>query len=186
MEKTAVNSISYFSKETIICPVCEAEFHREDIRIGRGRLIAGDLTDELRRSYLPSKKYGEVYPLFYPVTVCPECYYASFQADFLEIPGDSVSLIKNDKKNRFEKVEKVFKQLDFRELRTLREGTISYYLAMLCYVHFPHEFSPAIKQGLASYRTAWLFMDLHGKYPDENYDYLARLFYRKAGFFYTL
>ncbi|MCK5200784.1 MAG: DUF2225 domain-containing protein, partial [Spirochaetales bacterium] len=181
MENAAVNSISFFSKETIVCPVCKAEFHREDIRTGRGRLIAGDLTDELRRAYQPSQKYGEVYPLFYPVTVCPECYYAAFQADFNEIPGDSISSIDSNKKNRFEKVEKIFKQIDFRELRTLKEGTAAYYLAMMCYDHFPHEFSPVIKQGLSSYRAAWLFMDLHGKYPDENYDYLARLFYRKAG-----
>ena len=186
MESTAVNTISFFSKETIICPVCEAEFHREDIRTGRGRLIAGDLTDELRRAYHPSQKYGEVYPLFYPVTVCPECYYAAFQVDFNEIPADSVLFLKNNNKNRFDSVEKIFKQIDFRQLRSLNEGTAAYYLAMMCYDYFPHEFSPAIKQGLSSYRAAWLFMDLHGKYPDENYDYLAKLFYRKAGFFYSL
>ncbi len=186
MDNIAVNSISYFSKETIKCPVCEAEFHREDIRTGRGRLIAGDLTDELRRYYQPSKKYGEVYPILYPVTVCPECYYAAFQADFNEIPYDSIAAIDNDKKIRFESIEKIFKEINFRESRKLNEGTAAYYLAMMCYDHFSHEFSPVIKQGLSSIRAAWLFMDLHGKYPDENYDYLARLFYRKAGFFYTL
>ena len=186
MENTVVNPISFFSKETLTCPVCKAKFHREDIRTGRGRLIAGDLTDELRRPYQPSKKYGEVYPLFYPVTVCPECYYAAFQADFLEISGNSILSIDTNKKNRIEKVETIFKKLDFREPRRLTEGTASYYLAMMCYDHFPHEFSPVIKQGLSSYRAAWLFMDLHGKYPDENYDYLVRLFYRKAAFFYSL
>ncbi len=98
MDNAALNSISFFFFLIIICPVCHAEFHREDIRTGRGRLIAGDLTDELRRSYQPSKKYGEVYPLFYPVTVCPECYYAAFQGDFTEIPDNSVLSIENDNK----------------------------------------------------------------------------------------
>ncbi|RKX87841.1 MAG: DUF2225 domain-containing protein [Spirochaetes bacterium] len=186
MSNSALNSISYFSKEAIVCPVCEAEFYKEDIRTGRGRLIAGDLTDELRRFYEPSQKYGEVNPLLYPVTVCPECYYAAFPNDFKEIPPEIVSVIANDKKKRFDSIEKLFKELDFREHRKLQEGTAGYYLAMMCYDHFPHDFSPVIKQGLSSYRAAWLFMDLHGKYPDENYDYLGKLFYRKAGFFYNL
>ncbi|MCK5674856.1 MAG: DUF2225 domain-containing protein [Spirochaetales bacterium] len=186
MDTSAVNSISYFSKETIQCPVCEAEFHREDLRTGRGRLIAGDLTDELRRFYEPSQKYGEVNPLLYPVTVCPECYYSAFQTDFKEIPAESIPFVVSNKKKRFDIVGKLFNNIDFRESRKLKDGTVSYYLAMMCYDHFPHEFSPVIKQGLASYRAAWLFMDLHGKYPDENYDYLVKLFYRKAGFFYNL
>ncbi len=186
MDNSAVNSISYFSKEVILCPVCEAEFHREDLRTGRGRLIAGDLTDELRRFYQPSQKYGEVNPLLYPVTVCPECYYSAFQTDFKEIPSDSIPAVADTKKKRFNSIGKLFNEINFRESRKLKEGTASYYLAMMCYDHFPHDFSPVIKQGLASYRAAWLFMDLHGKYPDENYDYLIKLFYRKAGFFYNL
>ena len=186
MDNIAVNSISFFSKEVMTCPVCEAEFHKEDIRTGRGRLIAGDLTDELRRFYEPSQKYGEVNPLLYSVIVCPDCYYAAFQNDFKEIPFESVSAIAADKKKRFDTVEKLFKELDFTESRKLKEGTAAYYLAMMSYDHFPHEFSPVIKQGLSSYRAAWLFMDLHSKYPDENYDYLSKLFYRKAGFFYNL
>lgn len=186
MDKSAVNSISYFSKVAIVCPACEAEFHREDLRTGRGRLIAGDLTDELRRFYQPSQKYGEVNPLVYPITVCPECYYAVFQTDFMNIPPESIAIVSADKNRRFDSIEKLFKDLDFRESRGLKEGSAANYLAIMCYDHFPHELSPVIKQGLASYRAAWLFMDLHGKYPDENYDYLVKLFYRKAGFFYNL
>ena len=186
MDKNSVNTISFFSKDAIVCPVCEATFHREDIRTGRGRLIAGDLTDELRRFYEPSQKYGEVNPLLYPITVCPECYFAAFQADFKEIPLEIIPLVSNNKKKRLDSIGKIFKNIQFKESRKLMEGAASYYLAMMSYDHFPHEFSPVIKQGLASYRAAWLFSDLHGKYPDENYDYLVKLFYRKAGFFYNL
>ena len=186
MDESTVNSTSYFSKEKIICPVCEFEFNREDIRTGRGRLIAGDLSDELRRFYEPSLKYGEVNPLLYPVIVCPECYYSTFHADFNLVPAESIAALANDKKKRFDSVLKIFKDLDFTASRKLKEGAAAYYLSIMNYDHFPHEFSPVIKQGLSSLRGAWMFMDLHGKYPDENYDYLAKLFYRKAGFFYTL
>jgi uncharacterized protein len=186
MDNNAVNSISFFSKQTIKCPICEAEFHREDIRTGRGRLIAGDLTDELRRYYEPSQKYGEVNPLLYPVTVCPDCYFAAFPNDFSEPDPEIIPLISEDKKNRFDSIAKLFKELDFTEPRKVKEGLGAYYLAMMSYDHFLHESSPTIKQGLSSLRGAWLFMDLHGKFPDENYDYLAKLFYRKAGFFYNL
>jgi len=186
MDENTANTISYFSKEKIKCPVCEAEFNREDIRTGRGRLIAGDLSDELRRFYEPSLKFGEVNPLLYTVTVCPECYYSTFHADFNSVQAESIAALSNDKNKRFKSVQKIFKDLDFTAPRKLKEGAAAYYLSIMSYDHFPHEFSPVIKQGLSSLRGAWLFMDLHGKYPDENYDYLAKLFYRKAGFFYNL
>ncbi len=41
-------SMTFFSKEEIKCPVCGAAFYREEMRTGRGRLIAGELTEELR------------------------------------------------------------------------------------------------------------------------------------------
>jgi len=64
-------AISYYSKDQIECPVCGAKFKREEMYSGGGRVIAGDLTEELRRLYEPSAKYGEVYPLIYSMTVCP-------------------------------------------------------------------------------------------------------------------
>ena len=57
-EKSA--GLTFFSKEQIICPICNTHFKREELKSGGGRLIAGDLTDELRRIYDPSAKYGEI------------------------------------------------------------------------------------------------------------------------------
>ena len=34
-------------------------------------------------------------------------------------------------------------------------------------------------------RAAWLAVHLHYENPNENYDYLARILYRKAGYFYS-
>ena len=181
-----MNKISFFSKNSISCPVCEASFNREEMLTGSGRLIAGDLTGELRRLYEANRKFGEVHPLVYPVTVCPSCFYAAFHADFQSLSPEDAENIRKERDKRIATIRPVFPELEFREPRGLNEGVAAYYFAVMCYDNFPKLVSPTIKQGLASLRAAWLCNDLHGKRPDENYDYLARLFYRKARFFYTL
>jgi hypothetical protein len=178
------NTLTFFSKKPIVCPVCETTFYREELRTGRGRLIAGARTHELRRQYEPSQKYGRVYPLIYPVTVCPDCFYAAYHQDFLEVPDSVRGQLDADRTRRTDNVHKLFDQLDFTEPRDLEEGVASYFFAVMCYDHFPREFSPTFKQGLSSLRAAWLCNDLHRRSPQENYDYLAQVFYRKARFFY--
>ena len=179
-------SLTYFTKEAITCPVCEDRFYREELRRGRGRLIAGELTKELRREYEASQKYGEVYPIAYSVMVCPSCYYAAFREDFSRLPEQLVSSFQQESEQRVDSLNELFEDLDFTEPRGLPEGIASYFLAVMCYDTFPKEFSPTFKQGLASLRAAWLSSDLHRKQPSENYDYLAQVFYRKARFFYSL
>jgi uncharacterized protein (DUF2225 family) len=180
------SSLSFFSKKPIECPVCGASFHKEELKTGRGRLIAGDLTIELRREYEPSKKYGAVYPLIYPVMVCPSCYFAAFPRDFSSITEEIAEKLEDSSDERVSSIRKIFEELDFEEPRTLQEGVASYYFAIMCYDHFPADYSPTIKRGLCALRAAWLFNDLHKTYPSQNYDYLAKLFYRKARFFYML
>lgn len=181
----ATSSLTYFSKNPTECPICSTTFYREELRTGRGRLNAGDLTEELRRTYIPSQKYGEVYPLVYPVTVCPSCYFAAYSGDYDEVPEEAKAPLDQDTDRRISSVRPVFEDLDYTEPRGLQEGCASYYFAMMSYDHFPPEHSPTFKQGLSSLRAAWLSMDLHRKYPGEHYDYLARMFYRKARFFYS-
>jgi uncharacterized protein (DUF2225 family) len=176
--------VTYFAKEPIACPVCRTELYREDLLTGSGRLIAGELTDELRRLYEPSKKFGEVFPLIYPVTVCPQCYYSSFQTDFLQVEREAVEAIQADTDKRKAEVATILPDLDFSQPRDLEEGVASYFLAMSCYEHFDKSYSPTIKQGLCALRAAWIFDDLHRRNPNENYDYLSLLFYRKARFLY--
>ncbi|MFP4382947.1 MAG: DUF2225 domain-containing protein [Spirochaetia bacterium] len=180
------STLTFFSKEPIECPVCTGNFYREELRTGRGRLIAGDLTHELRRIYVPSKKYGEVFPLNYPVTVCPNCYYSAYHRDFLELPEKSKAEISEDTTRRMDSIQSIFPVLDFTDSRGLEEGCAGYFFALMCYDFFPPEFSPTIKQGLSALRAAWLCNDLHRKKPNENYDYLSKIFYRKARFFYNL
>ncbi len=186
MEHKSENTITFFSKEPYLCPVCESKFYREELRTGRGRLNAGDLTEELRRLYQPSAKFGEVVPLIYPVMVCPECLYAGFQTDFYDLPEDKKEIAAEGADKRREAVSGIFPALDYSEPRGLKEGASSYLLAMMCYDYFTAENNPVFKQGLSALRSAWIFNSLHEKFPVENYDYLAKLFYRKSGFFYSL
>jgi len=186
MEEESGNRISFFAKNKTTCPSFNSGFYREDVRTGRGRLIAGELANDLRRLYEPSKKFGEVQPLVYTITVCPVCYYAAFPSDFENLPEKSREAIAAQAEKRSEDIKLIFDEVEFREPRTLKEGIASYYFAVMCYDHFPHDFSPTIKQGIASLRAAWLLSDMHRRLPNENYDYLSQLFFNKARFFYTL
>lgn len=185
MSAKAGDSITFFSKNSITCPVCNNEFRREDLRTGRGRLIAGSLTDELRRLYEPTEKYGEVNPLIYPITVCPACLYAAFPQDFNEIPRATAQALENSRESRRTVLNKVFPDLDFTQPRDLKSGVAAYHYAMMSMEQFPSELSPTIKKGICALRSAWLCNDLHRKEPAEHYDYLASIYYHKAWFFYS-
>lgn len=176
--------LTYFTKNAIECPVCGYRIFREEMRTGRGRQIAGRLTRELRREYEPSKQYGEVFPLIYPITVCPSCLAAAEAGDFAAMTPEIADILSDETDERAQYVESIFPSLDFAAPRTLREGVAAYILATVCYEHFPRDVSPFFKQGRAQLRGAWLASDLHRQEPSENWDYLAAALHRKARYFY--
>ncbi len=183
-KESKTGSITFYSKEQIECPVCHTKFKREELHSGGGRLIAGDLTDELRRLYEPSVKYGEVFPPIYNLTVCPKCLYTAFPQDF-SIPSKAViEKLFDGMEARYSSIKRLFHTVDFSKSRSLNEGAASYYLAILCYELFEQKFSPTIKQAISAVRAAWLFGDLGKKYPEENYKYVSDVFYQKATFLY--
>ena len=177
--------VSFISKKEYICPVCAAPFHKEELLSGGGRMIAGHLTEELHRLFEPSVKYGDVYPLIYQVVVCPECWFASMEADFPLLPEDQKNGVFGDQDKRKTDAMLIFPDTDFERPRGLMEGAASYYLAMRCYDFFDKAVSPTIKQGLVSLRTAWLLDEMERKFPQQHYDWLAALFRRKAEYFYN-
>lgn len=176
--------LSYLSKEVTICPVCDTSFNKEELLSGSGRLIAGPLTEELHRIYEPSAKYGDVYPLAYIATVCPNCWFASATEDFTRLPKDKREEAAVAQEERFNEVSTVFPLPDFHEPRTLAAGAVSQYLVMRCYDYYPTEDSPSIKRGLSALRCAWLLDAMDKKEPGQHYDWLAELFKRKASFYY--
>ncbi|MDC7219521.1 MAG: DUF2225 domain-containing protein [Spirochaetales bacterium] len=180
--------VSYIAKNSTICPVCETEFKREELLTGGGRMNAGDLTDELHRQYLPTGRFGDVYPLIYPVTVCPNCFYAAYVPDFdsILVGTEAAAKLKMETGDRKNLVKNIDPQIDFHNNRTLKEGIASYLLAMSCYEEHSPECAPTFRQAVSALRGGWLSMDFHKKIPDENWDYLAQVFFRKAAFFYSL
>jgi uncharacterized protein (DUF2225 family) len=176
--------LSYLAKEEIKCPCCGNVFHKEVLRSGSGRLIADELTDELHRLYKPSQKYGEVYPLAYSATVCPQCWFASQEEDFALLPQEYILTARGDEQKRRDEVDEIFPDVDFDESRNLMNGAASLLLVLHCYDDYPPEDSPTIKQGIAALRCGWLLDALAKEYPGEHYDWLAVLFKRKAQFLY--
>jgi len=186
MVEESDKKVTFFSRNAIRCQICDNSFYKEELFSGGGRLMAGELAHDLRRIYEPSKKFGELFPLIYYIIVCPHCLFASFPMDF--IAGEIVKIkprLEADTLRRKDTVGMIFKDLNFTEPRRLTEGAASYFLAIMCYDHYDKKMSPTIKQGICALRAAWVFNDLHRKSPNENWEYLAKQFYRKSGFFYA-
>jgi len=177
--------ITFQSKKSYICPVCDSEFRKEELFSGGGRLIAGKLTEELHRLYDPSAKYGVVFPLVYESIVCPECWFSSTENDFPNIPGENRAQAKKDTDTRQNETRLVFPNADFSNNRTLMDGAASQYLTLRCYDYYNKPTSPTIKQGLAAIRCAWLLDELDKKYAGQHYDWLATLFRKKAQYLYN-
>ncbi len=181
----AEKKLTFMSKQELDCPVCEAKFRKEELLSGGGRMNAGDLTKELHRIYIPTNKFGAVYPLLYPVTVCPSCYYAAYPSDFSQIGSERKALLNKGIAGRKLAFREIFPDLDFQKSRGLAEGVASYSFAVDCYESAPQLIAPHFKQAQSCLRAAWLCMNLHQEEKTENYDYLAQVFYRKAAFFYN-
>ncbi len=172
--------ISYRQKNATVCPVCSYEFHREEMFTGGGRLIAGRLTDELRRNYEVSKKFGKVYPLAYVMTVCPGCLYSAFTRDFEGLDAGEIEKMRELTPARRNALKKFFGPLDFNADRDLHSGAASYMLAVDCYSYRGKKVAPTFKIALSSIRAAWLFSDLARENPDAAFGKIAAFFYKKT------
>ena len=178
-------SISFYSKTKVRCPVCKKEFQKEEMLTGSGRMIAGTLTDELRRNFEPSAKYGKIYPLIYSIGACPNCHAAFFWQDFHLLEDETtIKALYESEAARKETVSRIFPHYNLSREKTLYDGAATYYLALLTYEKMPKNFSPTIKKAQLSLRLAWLCNDLEIECPNHNFDYIAQKFYRKALFFY--
>ncbi|MBW7857747.1 MAG: DUF2225 domain-containing protein [Leptonema sp. (in: Bacteria)] len=182
--KKASRNISFRSKDQSYCPVCNHGFTREQLLTGGGRLIAGNLSKELRRGYNESRKFGRVIPLIYPVVVCPQCLYSSFQNDFNMIEPVALERLRQGMVNRRTGIEKIVGPLDFNEDRHLIHGAASYLLAIDCYQQRGIEVAPTPKKAICSMRAAWLFGDIHDEFPDMGFNQIRDFMYLKAVQYY--
>ena len=184
-ESASAKKTSYHLKEASTCPVCSAKHNREELLSGGGRLIAGNLTRELRRLYKPSSKYGVVYPLAYSVQVCPQCLYSSFPKDFAKLNREEIPNIKKTTDHRKEIVNILFGKVDFNGERNLIFGIASHILAVDCYHFRESHVAPTIKTAISCLRIAWLFDDLSKEVDYRPYDKARDFYYVNATNYYS-
>ena len=176
--------ISFRQKNLTLCPVCKNEFYREEMFTGGGRLIAEKLTDELRRLYKESVKWGRIYPLAYMLNVCPNCLYTAYPKDFNDVTDAEITKLQEMRPARKNAVAKFFGELNFNDDRNLTLGAASFMLAVDCYNFRRKNVAPTFKKGVSSIRAAWLFSDLAEQFPDHPYKKLSLFFYKKAYEYY--
>ncbi|HOK02237.1 MAG TPA: DUF2225 domain-containing protein [Spirochaetota bacterium] len=176
--------ISFRQKNPTMCPICRNEFYREEMFTGGGRLIVEGLTDELRRIYKESKKYGKIYPLAYLLNVCPNCLYTAYPKDFSDVTDAEISKLQELRSARWNAVNKFFGDIDFRNDRDLMLGAASYMLAVDCYNIRRKNIAPTFKKAVSALRAAWLFSDLAAEDPESHFRKMSLFFYKKAYEYY--
>jgi uncharacterized protein (DUF2225 family) len=185
-ENTFRPKVTFLSKEHITCPVCETHIYKENLMTGSGRLIAGDITTLLHRTFKPSQVYGKIYPLVYYIIVCPNCFFASLPTDFNKVMSNKIDILSEKRVERMDIIQKmVGEDIDFTKHRTLHSGAASYVLAAICYDFINKKSIPVLKQAICSMRAGFLFEDLDKENPYQYFDYLAEICYKKALFFYN-
>jgi len=184
-ESESSSKVSFFAKDETVCPICEEKFRIEKMLSGRGRLNAGNLTDELRRLYIPTPKYGSVNPLYYIVITCPNCFYSAYEHDFKNILPSSIEILRNDIVKRKKFVYDSFGPVDFKKERKILEGLVSLIMAQYTYAFFPQKVAPTTKIAISSLRAAWLASDLENEKKDKFFAELKNILYKKAYNYYS-
>jgi len=179
-DQSSQKKISFLATTDTECLVCKVGHRKEELFSGGGRLVAGKLTSELRRTYLENKKFGVIYPLAYVVQVCPGCLYAAYPKDFNRLNADEIQALKGTTEHRRKLVSTLFTKVDFKENRTLVHGVASMILAVDCYHLRLPGVAPTPKKAVSSLRAAWLFDDLFQLASYRPYDKVRDFYYMEA------
>jgi len=173
--------VSFRAKEASKCPICGTSHNREELLSGGGRLIAGNMTNELRRLYEESKKWGKIYPLAYVLTVCPKCLFSSFTKDFKAVKPEEKAALQKTVPQRQKILQVLFNgKVDYNKDRDLLAGVASYILAVDCYHLRMPDVAPTPKKAVCSIRAAWLLDDLSKLVDYRPYDKVRDFYYMEA------
>ena len=173
--------VSFRSKTNSVCPICGTSHTKEELLSGGGRLIAGKLTAEFRREYIPSKRYGIIHPMAYAVLVCPACLFASYSKDFVKINDpEEINKFKKTKQHRLTVIKTLFGDINFTKDRNLVSGLASYVLAVDCYMFRSKNLAPTAKRAISALRAAWMSDDLFVRADYRPYDKLRDYYYKIA------
>ncbi len=133
-----------FWRKSLSCPVCGTNF--EAIRVFTDAIRIKDRDSDLKPIYK-----GVNYLLFQPIT-CPNCFYSTFEDDFVKEPKPQFA--EKIKKLR-EKLKDTVK-VDLSENRTLNDGATIYTLTAATYVIL----EKPLKAAEAYLKLAWIHRDM--------------------------
>ena len=182
----AKEKVTFFRKKPDTCPLCNEEFYTEELLSGGGRLIAGSISDELRRTYEENKKYGIIIPMLYSVMVCPNCYYSAFPDDFARINDKIKERLDDNDEVRYNIVNTLFPGIDFKDERNIEHGLCSYLLAASCYSFFEKKYCPTLRRAQSCLRIAWLSEDMLAHYKNPYFQHMQKIFFRKAARYFSM
>ena len=131
------------------------------------------------------RDFGEVHPLVYDVTVCPSCFYAALRSDFSAVPQKTLATLEAETAARVspgpERLSRVWTSrapgVSWRE----RPATTWRFSATSV---FPRTFLRPSRAPCAACAPRGCAAISTRRRPNENFDYLALVFYRKARVLY--
>lgn len=128
----------------IKCPVCDHEYQMTKVLTRRARVIKRD------DDFCPY--YKDLNPIFYSVSICPNCGYASFDSTRNDLTLNQKELYRL-------KVMPKWQEKDLNKIRDLEDAIKTYKLLLLTYKMIDAKESKIAK---ACLRLAWLY-----RYKDE-------------------
>jgi hypothetical protein len=151
--------------ESINCPVCKYKFEAEYPEEGSYKVISQD-TDFM-------KSYLGVNPELYVIYVCPQCFYAAFREDFLNIPWVICEELIKRKPER----EDIVKNADFNKRRNMYLALLSYEVAVACY-KLRKDSSEKIANIMM--KAAWLAREMNSWQLEKEFLKKALIYYIRA------
>jgi len=163
--KIDVSKLEPLYEKNCICPICSTSFTSKKIRT---RFVKPWKVDT---DYGPIFKQGDYNPLFYYITVCPECGF-SFSEDFSVLSGEKIKQIV--KKQITEKMDR---HIDYRSARDFDQAVKTHKLAIYSAQVVGEKHIVFAKLCL---RLAWLYRGIEDKVEENRFLQLATAEYEQS------
>lgn len=168
IEKTKVSKgkmeEAVWEKETT-CPICASSFNTYNYRSKSFVLV--------KRESDFHEVYDMIDPLVFDMWVCPECLYSAKREDFNSVDIARLEILAKDKIKR----KKVAGRIDFRQMRTIDTGIMSYRLAIMSY-----DKSKETKAFIGSLylKAAWLAREKMDENEEKEFLIMTSKYYEEA------
>lgn len=151
--------------EYVTCPACKKKFDAQYVEKDTIPIIFQD-TDFM-------KSYKRINPELYAIYVCPQCFYAAFREDFLNIPWVVIDELNKKREER----KAIAKNANFNKKRNLYLALLSYEVAVDCY-KLRKNSSEKIADIMM--KAAWLARDMNSWQLEKDFLRKALIYYMEA------